>query len=148
MTDLSVSALVTRPLLGGGDLNINDHDNFVLAGGAVMGAHVQWDRKTVSAPWVDGDVTVARRRGNVMEQVSVYVLGTSVSDLNTNMSTLISAFTQDRYGLQIGIGGQDFSWDCECADYQVEWDNVHIHALQVKVTFNIPRKPVPLAGAF
>jgi hypothetical protein len=148
MTDLPTTAVITRPILGGGDLNFNDHTNYVLAGPNVMGGTVQWDRQTVSAPWVDGDITVARRRGNVMDQITIYVTGSDQSALNSNISTLISAFTQDRFGMQISTGGANHAWDCECADYQVEWDTVHVYAKYVKVTFTIPRKPVPTAGAF
>lgn len=148
MTDLALYARVTRPLIGGGDLDINDHTHYVVAGPMVMGGMVQWDRKTVSAPWVDGDITVARRRGTIMEQLTIYVMGTDQSDLNTNIAALISAFTQDRYAVQLAVGGSDHSWDCEAADYQVEWDTVHVYSKYVRVTFSIPRKPIPLTGAF
>lgn len=148
MSDLSVVAKVTRPSLGLPDLDINDHTYYTIAGQQIMGGTVQWDRKQVSAPWVDGDVTVARRRGNVMENLTVYVAGSTQADLNTNLQNLIGAFTQDRYTLSITIGSQQYAWDCETADYSVQFDTPHLHSLYVAATFSIPRKPVALSGAF
>jgi hypothetical protein len=148
MTDLTVVAKVTRPLIGGGDLDINDHDKYVLAGSSTMSGSVNWERQQVSAPWVDGDFTIARRRGNTTENISVYVSGTDQADLNTNIGTLIGAFTQDRYTLMITIGTQQHAWDCEAADYTVEMDTPHFVAKYVVVKFAIQRKPVALSGAW
>lgn len=148
MADLSVVAKVTRASLGLGDLNINDRTTYTLAGPQIMGGTVAWDRQQVSAPWVDGEITVARRRGNVMEPLAVYVAGTNQSSLNSNIQTLIAAFTQDRYTLSITIGGQQHDWDCESADYSVQVSAPHLKSLYVPVTFQIMRKPAPLTGAF
>jgi hypothetical protein len=120
MTDLTIVAKVTRTALSLGDLDINDHTSYVLAGPSAMGAQVSWDRRQVSAPWVDGDITVS----------------------------LITAFCQDRYTLMITVGSQQHAWDCEAADYMVQFDTVHLHALYAVTTFQVPRKPVALSGAF
>lgn len=148
MTDLSVVAKVTRSLLGLGDLNINDHSTYRLAGPQVMGGTVSWDRRQVSSPWVEGDITVSRRRTNVMDQITVYVDGANMAGVNTNLQTLITAFTQDRYTLSITVGSQQFAWDCEAADYQVTYDTPHLKSLYVPVVFTVPRRPVALSGAF
>jgi hypothetical protein len=147
MADLAVIAKVSRPALGGGDLYINTGD-YRLAGPQVMSGTVQWDRRTVNSPWVEGDITVSRRRGNTMENLVVYVSGSSQSDLQSNIATLVSAFNQNRYTVQIQIGNANWAWDCEAADYSVQMDTPHINALYVVCTFNIPRKPIALAGGF
>jgi hypothetical protein len=146
MTDLSVAAHVTRSQLGLANLSINDHSTYAIAGPAIMTGGVSWDRKQVNAPWVDGDITVARRRQNVQEALNVYVTGSSTSNMMGNVRTLRDAFIQDRYTLQITVGSEQQAWDCEAADYSVLYDTAHVHALLVVVTFQIPRKPVPLVG--
>ena len=148
MTDLSVAAHVTRSQLGLGNLDINDHTTYAIAGPAIMGGGTAWDRKTVNAPWVDGDITVARRRQNVMEQLLVYVAGSDQSTLMSNLRTLRDAFTQDRYTLQITVGSAQNAWDCEAADYSMLYDTAHAYNKYVVATFQIPRKPVPLVGGF
>jgi hypothetical protein len=149
MSDLSISALVSRSLLGLEDLNINDHSKYVVAGPMVFGGAVQWNRRQVEAPWVDGSITVERHRQNVSEQLSVYVAGSSIGDLDTNLGALIAAMQQDRYTFQLVVGGANHAWDCEAADIsQVLYDTTHVHNKYVTVTFSVPRKPIPLAGAF
>lgn len=148
MPDLSVVAKVTRASLGLGDLNINDHVKYALAGPEIMSGQVSWQRTQASSPWVDGEVTVARRRGNVMEPLTVYVAGTSQSNLNSNIKALIDAFVQDRYTLSITVGSQQHDWDCESADYSVKMNTVYEYSRYVPVTFSIMRRPSPLTGAF
>jgi hypothetical protein len=149
MTDLNVVAKVSRGQLGLGDLDINDHSSYVLAGGMTFGGAVQWNRKQLEVPWVDGQVTVERHRTNVTEPLSVYVAGSSIAELDTRLGTLISAFHQDRFTFQLVVGGANHAWDCEAADIQqVLYDNVHVYNRYVTVTFAVPRKPIPLAGAF
>jgi len=148
MTDLSIVAKVTRSLLSMSDLDINDHSSYVVAGPSAMGGQVSWDRRQVNAPWVDGDITVSRRRQNVTEPLTIYVKGSTQAEMDTRIATLIQAFCQDRYGLQMIVGSANHAWDCEAADYQVTLDTVHFHALYAQAVFQIPRKPVALSGAF
>lgn len=149
MSDLSISALVSRASLSLADLNINDHVNYTLAGPIAFSGAVQWERTQVGAPWVDGQFTTERHRTNTTESLSVYVAGSSMSNLDTNIGTLIAAFSQDRYTFQLVVGGANHAWDCEAADVQqVLYDTTHAVAKYVTVTLSIPRKPIPLAGNF
>lgn len=147
MTDLITSATVTRTLLGLSNLNINDHVNYTLTD-TIMGGTVTWERNTASSPYVDGDITVSRRRPNVQEQLRIYVMGDNQNMLQQNLSTLIQAFIQDTYTLQIAPGNQAYAWQCEAADYTIAWSNVHFVAKKLEVTFSIPRRPVMTAGGF
>lgn len=149
MTDLNISALVSRTQLGLGNLDINDHTKYVLAGPLAFSGAVQWNRTQVEAPWVDGQITTERHRVNTTETLAVYVAGSSMADLDANLGTLIAAFQQDRFTFQLVVGGANHAWDCEAADVsQVLYDTAHAAAKYVTVTFAVPRKPIPLAGAF
>jgi len=149
MTDLNVVAKVSRGQLGLSDLNVNDHSSYVLAGNMAFGGAVQWARKQLEVPWVDGQVTVERHRQNVTEPLSFYVAGPDLATLDTRLGTLIAAFHQDRFTFQLVVGGANHAWDCEAADIQqVLYDTVHVHNKYVTVTFSVPHKPIPLAGAF
>jgi len=145
MPDLQVIAKVSRSV--GGDLYINT-GNYRLVGYQQMSGTVQWERQTASAPWVEGDVTVSRRRGNVSESLRVYAAGSDQSNLQSNIATLVNAFTQDRYTLQIQIGNANWAWDCEAADYSMEMETTHLNALYVVCNFMVPRRPIALAGGF
>jgi hypothetical protein len=147
MSDISLSAKVTRTDLGLGDLDINASP-YRVAGPSVMEGTTAWERNQVNAPWVEGDITISRRRGNVTSQLAIYVSGTTIGDMMTNVRTLVDAFNQDRYTLQINMGTAVNQWDCEAADYAVVMDTAHVYNMYALVTFSLQRKPVPLAGAF
>lgn len=147
MTDLSISAKVSRDLLSLGDLDINASP-YRLAGPTTLGGTQSWERNTVSSPFVDGEVTVHRRRTNVQDRIVVYVSGTDLANLFANVRTLVDAFTQDRFTLQINIGTSVNQWDCETSDYSVVVDTPHMVAKYGVVEFNVIRKPVALAGGY
>jgi hypothetical protein len=148
VTDLSVSALVSRTSLALADLDVNDHSKYVVAGPMAFGGAVNWDRKQVNVPWVHGDFTVQRRMTNVTESITFYVAGTSIADLDTNLGAIKDAFMQDRYTFQLVVGGANHAWDCEAADVtQVLYDTAHVYNKYVAITFAVPRKPRALAGA-
>ena len=139
------AATVTRSDLGLGSLNINDNADYKV-GNEIMGAMVTYDRKIVSSPYVNGDVTVHRRRGNVSEKFSVYVMAATQTELQTNTKTLIDAFSQNKFNLAVTLDSVQYTYQCEASDYQVEWSNAHMFSLMVKVTFNLIRNPIPLVG--
>jgi hypothetical protein len=139
------SASVTRSDLGLLDLDINDLVNYRVSS-EIMGSMVTFDRKIVSSPYVNGDVTVHRRRGNVNEKFSVLVYGDEQNDLQINVSELINAFTQNSFNLSFGLDSTIWSYKCEASDYQLEWNNAYFASGQLRVTFNLNRNPIPLVG--
>lgn len=146
MSDISMQVTITRTLLSLGDLSLNDHTNFYAAPSSP--AAVTWQRTSVTSPFVDGDITVHRRRGNVTEEMLFEVLGTSQSNLQANLDTLIEAFSQDSFTITVTFAGTSYAWACEAADYQVIWDGPRVIAKQVQVRLSVPRSPVPLSGPF
>lgn len=148
VSDISLSAKVTRTDLGLGDLDINDSTNYRIAGPSVMEGTTSWERNQVSSPWVEGDITISRRRGNVTSQLAIYVNADTIGDMMSKTRTLVDAFTQNRFTLQINMGTAVNQWDCEAADYTVQMDTAHVYNMYSVVTFSLQRKPIPVAGAF
>jgi thioredoxin reductase len=149
MTDITLVAKVSRTALALGDLDINDHVNYVVGGPAGFLGAVQWERSNFGAPWVTGEITVEEHQVNTTESLQVYVAGSSLSSLDTNLGVLLVAFRQHRFTFQMVVDGVNHAWDCGAADVQqVLYDNAHVKARYVTVTFGIPRKPIPLAGVF
>jgi hypothetical protein len=143
MTTVAIS--VTRSDLGLASLNINDHLDYKV-GSEILGSMVTYDKKKVSSPYVNGDITVHRRRGNVNEKFSVYVYGADQAELRTNTIALIEAFSQNQFNLIITLDSVEYSYQCEASDYQIGWSNAHMFSKQVLVTFNLDRKPIALVG--
>lgn len=141
----SFTASVTRSALGLPSLNINDGVNYKI-GGEIMGGTVQWERKTVSSPFVHGDFTVLRRLQNVSERIPIYVYGSSQTTMVTNARALIDAFIQPLFNLTMTLDAQTYTYQCEAADYTYQWSNAHMFSGQVVIEFQVPRMPLALVG--
>lgn len=142
---LTFSASVTRSSLGLGDLDIHDGLNYVITN-RLFGGSVSYQRNQVSSPYVDGDVTVTRRRPNVSENISIHVYGSDHASMATNVSALIAAFSQDSFNIGVTVGNQLYQYQCEAADYQMEWDQAKMHSTQTTVNFQLPRRPAAVSG--
>lgn len=145
MSDLTVSAAVTRTDLGLSNLNINDHDKYILST-TILGGSVAWQKNQVSSPYVDGDITITRRRPTVIEPFEVYVYGTSGATLMTNTQALIDAFSQDSFSLSVTINGATRQYACETADYSLEYSHTKFASHMCTVRFQLPRNPIPTVG--
>lgn len=146
MADIALSVTVSRVLLGAEPLEINDHTTYRLAPGS-MGGAVSWNNQRVSSPFMEGEATIFRTRGMVVEPVVVEVLGTDSQALRTNLNALVGAFIQDTFALSLTVDNVLFSYACEAADYQVSWVGPRFVARQLQVSFQVPRQPVPLNQA-
>jgi len=142
---LTFSASVTRSSLGLGDLNIHDGVNYTMSS-SIMSGSIAWQRNQVSSPYVDGDVTVTRRRPNISEQLPIYVYGADHAEVATNVATLLNAFLQNSYNLGITVGNQLYQYQCEAADYQMDWNHARMHSTQTLVNLQVPRRPVAVSG--
>lgn len=144
MPDITLSVVITRTLLSLANLELNDHLNFVAAPSSP--GQVQWQRQQVSSPWVDGAYTVNRHREQVMEELTFEVKGSSDANLQTNLGTIVAAFSQANFTITSTFNGTAYAWACEAADYQVVWDGPRHVAKQLQVRFTVPRSPIPTSG--
>ena len=134
----TVSAYVTRA--GQSNLDINDHLNYVIATG-LMGGQVNWERKQITSPYMDGAFTVSRRANNVDEPVQIHVYGDDHLDLVDNVRELIDAFTQNSFDIVITIDSATTIYHCEAANYAVEWSGPKFASNMTTVNMVVPRKP-------
>jgi hypothetical protein len=146
VTDVDLSVEVNRDALALLPLEIADGNPYFVST-QFLGTGISWDRQTVSSRWVDGDYTVSRRRGNVVEQVAVEVRCASTLALRLATEVLIAAFTQDNYTMTVTVDGQVWAYQCEAADYQaLQWSTPRLAAHQGQMLFGVPRRPIALAG--
>lgn len=129
-----------------GGLNINDGVNYILSPEGLNPATVVYRRTQVMSPFVEGRFTTNRLLDAVEGEMQVDVLGSSQADLASNIAALIAAFTQDTYTLTISLDGTSYSWECEAADYSMDWTHTRVHARRVPMRFAFQRQPTPAAG--
>ena len=140
MTDLPMSVLISRTLLGLADLEINDFVNYYVAP-QFLGAINEWDRVQATSAYVDGAATVQRKLQMVQEQVVVEVMGGDSAELQDNCVAITEAFTQDNFTMTVTIDGIVKVYACEAAGYQLAWTGPRLIEHQGQLTFTMPRQP-------
>ena len=160
MADLALSVTITRTALALSTLQLNDGLVYRAAAEDFMGGDGTWERQQVGSAYMDGQVTVNRQRQVVNEHLTFEVSGatpgspatpTSQVQFQANLATLIAAMSQDSFTLDIAVGsGGDiahYTYLGEAADLtNASWTGPRMLAKQGKLTFNMPRQPVPVAG--
>lgn len=148
MSDVALSCLVTRGLLGQDDLEINDFENYYLTPD-LLGGQVTWNKQKVGSNYLDGEVTVSMVRGLVQEKLSIEVLADTAQEMAENLAEVIEAFSQLSYRLQFTINGDlQLVYQCEPLNFTIPWSGPRIVAGQMQIQFNFERQPQPLQGIF
>ena len=127
-------------------LNVNDGVNYILTPNDLNPATVIYRRAQVTSPFVEGRFTTNRVLDAVEATMEIDVLGSSHSNLQSNIASLVAAFSADTYVISITIDGATYSWDCEAADYAMLWAHERMHALRVPMRFAFQRQPTPAGG--
>lgn len=141
---MTLSVVLTRTLLGLGDLEINDHTNYYVA--ELGDLSVTWRRLTTSSPYVDGEVTTQRSRQNTTRQIVVEVLGADWGDAQANARALMDALGQDEFEMTITQNTEVTTFLCEASDFTWRQTKERWHANRGQVAFSLLAKPVPIAG--
>jgi len=142
---VTISAVVTRDDLGQPDLDINDLVNYFIGPRFDPGG-VIWEREQATSRYIHGSVTVGRKKATADYTLPIDVKGATFAELNQAKETLIEAFEQDSFRVTMTFDGIVYSWQCEAADYSVNWDHVYIHNRRLQMSFSFPRQPVPIFG--
>lgn len=131
---------ITRGELGLIALDLNDHVNYIVSE-QLMGAQQTWNRQTVKSPFVDGEFTVHRAAGSRHEALGVQVLGGTQTQLQVNLQALTDALSQFRFQLTMVLDETSRTWQCETADFTVDYNQHRWMTRQVLVNAQIPTYP-------
>jgi hypothetical protein len=155
MSDLTVTAKITRALVEGGplaDLDFEVDGAYRLVRAGLEPGMVTWRRQRVQSAVIAGAAQVGAVKDIKQGRCAVRVLAPSMALLWSRQATLIAAFEQFAYTLTFTIDGQVLSYACDCADYSPGesgvLDEFGLRSYQQVVTFLWPHHPVPLAGPY
>lgn len=150
MTELAISASITRSELLLAPLSLEVPGQYQIMRSTLGPGAISWRRQTASSPFVHGQVLVNAVKDVATSTLGVRVIGGSASSLWSRIDTLLRAFEQFSFDLTVALDGQTFTWRCQAADYSVGESGVfqdfHLRSLQQEVQFSIPRHPTPVAG--
>lgn len=113
---------------------------------------ITWRRRQVNSFYVHGSTLLGAVKENPVLPLSILIEGANDNELHTNIAFLLRAFEQFRYRVGITVNDEEFEWYCQPADYQANRDATlnaaHWRANVQVYTFNIPREPIPVEGAY
>lgn len=123
--------------------------------GAFKTSGVQWERNTVTSPWVHGRRLRSARKSPKLLTGELYVVsgrGAGVGGHDAALETLLDTLGQFTYTVTISTSaGGSWSYTAEPADVeQAEDESLMVNAFERWTTLHvtIPVRPIPLAGAW
>lgn len=152
MADIVFAVIISRDDLGLADLDLNDHVNYYISNQNFLGQTVTFNRNQISSPFIDGQITTFRNMQSIQDQLTLEVLSSDGSylALMNNVRAAVAAFLQDSYTLtfEYGVSARTVKYQCEAADYTIDYDNQRWIAPQINATFAFYRQPIALVGGF
>lgn len=151
MTDLTISATVTRTELSLGDLQLNDGTNFTLTRDGFTPGSKSFRKETVDSPLVAGRYLLHAVADVVVSELKIRCSSTTDAGLAANVTAVVNAFSQFQYTVTVTINGVAWQYLCECADTIAVGDSGAFQSLywfnkvqEVGVSFS--RHPTALMG--
>lgn len=139
------AATVTRTELGLSALSIHDGTTYFIR--AFQPGKVPIRREEAKSPLVVATVEIGSVKDDALATMLVQVRGASHSAVQSSISTLISAFSQNEYTLTVSIDGTAYAWTCRKAQYGLDdFDFAFRHRLFAHVDLTFPRSPVSVSG--
>jgi hypothetical protein len=123
-------------------IELNDKATFWVADGSFENQAVQHRRKTATSPFVEGEYVVSNLRGNVTEQLNVYVKGATQYAVRSSLKTLQTALEQQTFQVVRTIDNWKTTWTCYASDYTMQSSKPLLHSKLVLVQIQLIRDPV------
>lgn len=129
-------------------LDINDGNIYRVAAESIGVTNTAWRKTEVISPYVEGKFLVHAVKDMVGSNLTVWVTGypqnthaAGQNQLQVNIENLVSQFEQMSYQIKYTMGDTQIVWDCQTADYSIDYAHAYVHAMMVPVKFIVPRFP-------
>jgi hypothetical protein len=122
-------------------VNLNDHTNYQIGGEAMSETSVERRRIMASSPVIEGEFEIHSVRGNVTEQVPVWVYGATHAVVAANFAQLVTLFSQTTYQIRIRLNNSRETWTCFSADYSLGRGQAFSHNGRALFNAQVPRLP-------
>lgn len=138
MTDLTVSVLITTPAASTMELNA---DPYRAEASSRSTQQTAWRKVMATNPYVEGSYPVSAVKDNIVEQLSVYVTGSTSADLRAKLEALKACLDQLSYSIAWSVGGDVEYWKCFTAEYSMESSQPLQVARKALLKAQVPRLP-------
>lgn len=142
LSDLAISADPYWSLLG------DDSDDASISTSAGVMPGISAHKKIwADSAYVAGKQLVLATPDNSTLDLKLLVDGTSMSDVETKLTTIIQAVTlQLTFQVSLTFDTAVYAWTCWTADYQVGFNQVHYFGFMAPLYLSMDRDPTPISG--
>jgi len=122
-------------------LDISDGTNYRVSSTTFENSAVTFRRDEVTNAFVEGKFLVNALRDNITENLVVYVYGSTMATLKTNIDALTNSVSQINFNTRVTLENSQRLWQCWASDYTVNITNAMFHNRQAMVTIQLHRLP-------
>ena len=123
-------------------VNLNDGESYkISADGTRDSTSKSWRKVTAESPILGGNYLIHAVPDMVAEQISVWIYGSSQTEVSDNLFTLQELFEQYDYRIRWTFDEYRETWRCQLADSSVGRGHVWTHSLMAQAQFTVPRYP-------
>jgi hypothetical protein len=141
MTTTGLDYLAVEISLGSRWVNLNDHDVYRIGADSRESTSKTWRKIVADSPILGGNFLIHAVPDMVSEQVSVWVYGTTQTEVADNLFFLTEMFEQYDYRIRWTFDDYREYWRCQLADATMSRGHVWTHNLMAQAQFNVPRYP-------
>jgi hypothetical protein len=127
-------------------LELNDDSTYRVADGSFENQATQHRRKTATNPFIEGEYVVSSLRGNITEQVNVYVKSDSQYVTRAAVKLITDALEQPTFTFIASVDNWKTTWTCYSSDYTLSSSKPLLHSSMVQVQIQLLRDPVEVVG--
>lgn len=103
-------------------------------------------RVMVTSSFTDGQTQVWSVRDKSSLTMTIACLAYDHATLQTLIAAVVGAFDQPSYLLTLTLDGIGYRWNCDNADWSVDFNQAFWHFYSAYIHLSIPRNPVPNVG--
>jgi len=123
-------------------VNLNDGEVYKVSAEGTRDSTAKTWRKTIAeSPILGGNYLIHAVPDMVTEQVSIWVYGTTQSEVNDNLFALNELFEQYDFRMRWTLNEYREYWRCQLADATMSRGSVWTHSLMAYTQFTVPRYP-------
>jgi len=123
-------------------LNLNDGERYKIDAEQTRDTSAKsWRKVTAESPILGGNYLVHAVPEMVAEQISIWVYGTTQTEVSDNLFTLTELFEQYAYRIRWTFDEYRETWRCQLADASMSRGQIWTHNLMAKASFTVPRYP-------
>lgn len=121
---------------------LNDGFNYKISADQTRDTSAKsWRKVITDSPILGGNYLVHAVPDMVMEQLAVWVYGTTQTEVSDNLFTLTELFEQYDYRVRWTLNEHREYWRCQLADSSMSRGQVWTHNLMALANFTVPRYP-------